>query len=282
MTTPKNPFSIVWRPNNYRRQMEVKPKDNSAINPLLSAIGIIPTDVRINFNNHTKILSIKDYKPNITIQYANRTLTAIYSQNIIGGVKEHYFIEANSEQDLNTRLDQIKTTITEKLDNALFEFARKTGVISPFSKAIWIRYEDFIKGEEYIDRIPREVIIHDTVMKKVYDKGIEFLKSEKTPEPVVSIKNYIKNRAIENISPEIANELQEVREMVKEGIKLNLSASQAFNSFATGFLPAFSEFHRDIQVHNKAIKELSKGITTLNMKINTLSEKQSKLTNYGG
>ena len=63
------------------------------------------------------------------------------------------------------------------------------------------------KGEDYIDKIPKEVIIHDTIFKKVYGEGIEF---GVTGEPTVKLKTYIKNRAIEDIAPEIIKSINEV------------------------------------------------------------------------
>ena len=57
-----------------------------------------------------------------------------------------------------------------------------------------------IKGEEFIDSLPRDLIIHDTVFKKVYEQGVEF-------KGVPYVKNYIKNRALEDVSPIISDQL---------------------------------------------------------------------------
>jgi len=203
MTTTKNHYSIIWRPNNYRRQIKVKTKDNSALEKIKTTI------THYSYCNHTKILSIKGYKPNITIQYAKDTLTAIYSQNKIGGIKEHYLIESNEFKQLQKAIDTKKQQIIEKMDKALTEFSKQFKVFLPLEKPIWKRHEDFIKGEEYIDKIPREVIIHDTHFKKVYGKGIEFIHGE----PTVEMKNFIKNRAIEDIAPEIAKEIKELKKL---------------------------------------------------------------------
>ena len=267
MTSIENKSSLIWRPNNYRRQIIVKEKDNSAIQKILSAIGIIPTDTRVNFNPHTKILSIRNYQPNITIQYAKNTLTAIYYQNIISGVKETYLISRNTQKEVDERLDEIKNSIQEKIDNTLTDFIKKANIGIMFNKPMWIRHEDFAKGESFIDSIPREVIIHDTFFKKVYPVGIEFMSNKEIREPTTALKNYIKNRAIEDISPIIANELLEVKEMVKEGIALNLSSVEAFNAFSKGFLPELTEFHKDIKVHNRVLKGIEKGINILNRRL---------------
>ena len=276
MTTTEKTYSVVWRPNNYRRQIQVKSKNNSAILPLLTTIGIIPTDARVNFNTHTKILSIKEFKPNITIQYSNTTLTAIYSQDRIDNKKIHYLIEADLEIDLDTRIDQLKEQIQARMDAALNEFIDKANIRIPNANPIWSRSENLVKGIDYIDQIPKNCIIHDTYFKKVYEVGIETI-TGKDIDPTATLKNVIKNRVLENYLPEIKGRLDKQEAILSIILEANKSTSQAFNSFATGFLPAFSEFHRDIQVHNRAIKELAKGIGTLNKKINTIKEKQTKL-----
>lgn len=197
MTTGKKPFSIVWRPNNYRRQIRVGIKTNSVIKIIKRTI------LNTSVGRHNKLLSIKDYRPNITIQYGKEKLTAIYSQSIIGGNKQTFFIKADSIALLDERLNEKKNDIKKRLDDALLTFSKQFRIFLPFEKIVWSRHEDFIKGEEYIDSIPAEVIIHDTVFKKVYKKGIEFT-GGLNDEPTVKIKNYIKNRAIEDIAPDLA------------------------------------------------------------------------------
>ncbi len=271
MTTRKDTFSIMWRPNNYRRQIEVKLKDNSTMENIKSAIkGTIP-------NPHTKMISIKNYKPNITIQYGKNTLTGIYSQNIIGGEKEIFLIEANTIDDLEERINQIKAQIQEKIDDALDSFINRFNLRIPLKTPIWSRYEDFIKGDEYIDKIPREVIIHDTYFKNVYDEGLEFKNTKKGEEPTVHMKNYIKNRAIEDIAPGIAEELKANREMSKMILDINASTSKVLNDFIVKFLPLQQDFAVNIGSHTKVIKNMVKATNELRRAI---KEKQSKLGDF--
>ncbi len=256
MTTTKKTFSYFFRPNNYRRQIPVKEKTNSTLQEIKDTISPLPME--LNINSHTKMISIKGFKPNITIQYGRTTLTAIYSQTIIAGEKEIFRIERNSISEINARINEIKQNIEKRVDNALKEFSSKFNLSLPFKKPIWSRYEDFIKGEEHIDKIPQECIIHDTFFKKVYGKGIEFKKAG-LEEPTVHLKNYIKNRAIEDIAPEIANAITEVY--------------TKFGSFITGMTPVLQQINnqsmemlklrRDItkiQRHRKPKKSMNKDI----------------------
>lgn len=230
MTTTK-PFSIFFRPNNYRKQIVVKEKTNSIIKNIRIAHTTIETP-KFGYNSHSKLISIKHYHPNITIQYGKNTLTAIYSQNIIGGHKEIYLLEGNTQQIIQDRISQIKDQIEEKIDKALYEFIDRFNLSVPKSKPIWARYEDFIKGEDYIDKIPREVIIHDTYFKKVYGEGLEFKSSKKGETPTVHMKQYLKNRAIEKVDKEIAYELSANRELIKGILDINASSAKLFNQLA--------------------------------------------------
>lgn len=213
MTTPNKPFSLLWRPNNYRRQMRVGLKTNSTLKALLRTIGTMPT-LSYNYSEHTKLLFIRGWRRNITMQYGKETITAIWSQSIIGGHKETFFIEAGSIAELQERIDIRKKDIQDRIDEAIISFAKFLRVHLPFEKAIWVRHEDWIKGEEYIDKIPKEVIIHDTIFKKVYGEGIEFI-GGKNDEPVAKIKNYIKNRAVEDIAPELAKAINSMVDTFK-------------------------------------------------------------------
>ncbi len=265
MTTMKNNFSMLWRPNNYRRQINVKTKDNSTIENIKSAISAID----FNFNAHTKLISVHNFD-GITIQYGKNTLTGIYSQNKIGGVKEIYHIEAPTIEDIEERIDEKKDKIQNKIDAALKKFTKRFKINVPYSRIVWSRYEDFIKGDDYIDKIPREVIIHDTHFKKVYGKGIEFIPNEIGQKPTVKLKNYIKNRAIENIAPEIAEELSTTRKMVEDTIAMNKSSSEVMNQFVKSYTEQskiFDELAIHIKTHNKVIKGMSKAIDRFNTKL---------------
>jgi len=245
--TPK----IIWRPNNYRRKIEVKEKTNSGINKIRTTI---PTS---SYSAHTKMLSIKDYLPNITIQYGKNTLTGIYSQNRIGGVKEHFLIERESIDEINKAIDEKKEKIRERIDIALDRFIVQFKLRIQLKKPEWDRYEDFVKGEEYIDKIPSEVIIHDTFFKKVYGQGIEFKNSGKGESPVVHMKNYIKNRAVEDISPQIAEEI---------------------NTFRNSTEIILAQFAEQIKLHLGVLGGIDKSFKKFNRLLDKLSQK--KLTEF--
>ena len=206
MTTIKPIYKIFFRPNNWRLKQQIKTRDNSTMYKLAKAIGTTIKKKDFTYNDHTKLVFIKNYN-GVTIQLGKNTTTAIYSQKIIKGNKQIYFIRAYSTEHLEERIDQLKDDIKKKMIDALRIFCKAYN-IDTIGNATWDRYEDFIKGEDFIDKIPVSTIIHDTYFKKVYGQGIEFKQTDKKEEPTVHLKNYIVNQAIKRHSPEIAESIE--------------------------------------------------------------------------
>lgn len=177
---------FYFRPNNYRRQIRIKKQSDS--------IGKTTIAKRLNgtVGKHNKLLHIKNYSGNITIQLGKDKLTAIWSQNIIGGEKEVYKVPNNV---FSSWLSKKKEEIRLSIDNSLFDFCNRFNY-EILSSPIWSRYEDWIKGESFIDSIPAEIIIHDPLFKKVYADGVEAI-GGLGDEPTESIRKYIHNRMAE-------------------------------------------------------------------------------------
>jgi hypothetical protein len=198
------PIIKYIRPNNYRRLLNIKLLNESGIKSILTT----PLSKR-DPQNH--IIDVANYRNSgISLQVCKNNLIGIYSQVYSNGKKYWYKIERDTDEEINQVIEAKKEEIKEKIDNAMLMFCEEFKLNFRFEKASWLRSETAIHGDDYIDRIPRELIIHDTIFKKVYKDDLEF-KSGKGEEPIVHLKNYITNRAIEKISPEIARELAEIR-----------------------------------------------------------------------
>lgn len=247
MTIPQNGVKFLWRPNNYRRKLRVKTKSNSGLNSILSVYK------DSGFSEHTKIVTIRF--GNILLQYGKNFLTAIYSQNIIDGAKEIFLIEASSRGEIDSRIDEKAKEIKDKLDMALFDFAREFKLVIPGEAPVWSRYEDFIKGDEFIDSLPPGCIIHDTLFKKVYSEGLEFKSCKERPEPIASIKQYFKNRVMEDWIPEVA--------LAINGMNVNVTSH--LNEFGKNLIThvellknissSFKEFSGSIKEFNAVLSE---------------------------
>jgi len=199
------PITKYIRPNNYRRLINIKFIKESGISRIL-------TTPLAKQNLQNKIIDIPNYRNSgISLQVCKSKLIGIYSQVYSNGKKYWYRIVRDSDEEINKVIETKKEEIKDKIDSALKMFCEEFNLGFRFENPIWLRSETAIHGDDYIDRIPRDLIIHDTIFKKVYKDDLEF-KSGKGEEPVVHLKNYITNRAIEKIAPEIARELAKIQD----------------------------------------------------------------------
>lgn len=94
----------------------------------------------------------------------------------------------------------------------LLDCVRKLDLPLDYGSRVWIRHEDDIHGDEFIDGLPQELFLNDTYFKKVYPRGVEF----KSP---AYLKNYISNRSLEKFSPEIVIALERILDRLPEPIE---------------------------------------------------------------
>lgn len=215
---------ILWRPNNYRRGMDILYlKHDVKLSSIRKVKRYLSFPVEVSSENRNKLIYLT-LSPNIKVMIGKKRLVGIWSQNRIGGHKETFLLESKSSEELERKLKEKKKEISLQIDRAVKYVGKRLGVLKPYARCGWIRHEDWIKGEEFIDSIPRETIVHDTVFKKVYGEGVEFI-GGKDVEPGARLKNYIKNRALEDFSPVIHEELCVLREsnlVFAENLKLHL------------------------------------------------------------
>ncbi len=184
-------------------------------------------------------------------------------------------ILGNTIQEIDEQIDKTLEEMNKQSDTALKKLIQYGGGKSEF-KLIKARGEIGIHGDEFLDSLPEDMIIQDTCFKKVYKKKPEFyLDKEGKPGYV---KDYIANRALEKVSPEINERLDMLWEGVKGIIEVNKSTADTFSSFATNFLPIHKEHATNIKTHTKVLKNVAKvnqGVAKSFAKFNTLlSQKQ--------
>jgi len=112
-------------------------------------------------------------------------------------------ITAENVEEVDLRIEEIMKELKERSIQALKLFIELHGGYSDFKEARPHRCEHGIHGDDYIDKIPGELIINDTYVKKVYKHKTEF-------KTTAAIKNYVSNRAVEKIYPEIAIEINKL------------------------------------------------------------------------
>lgn len=250
MSVAHKTIKFLWRPNNYRLLIPYK---------LINFKG--NTTKGITVSNHQTKYSIKNLGEATlmldTPKKKEAKLTVIYKPS----KRFYYNVESNSINDMGEYISNKVNEIETKLLEAANKFQRLVGGQAIISEKIWIRHEDEVHGEDFIDKIPRDLIIHDTYFKKVYEKGIEF----KNP---AYVKKYISARVIEDIAPEIANEIN----------KLN----NRYNQFEERVLPSIENLALNMKTHVSIMKNINKGIKNLNTTNKRINDKldQKKLKEW--
>lgn len=201
LNSPQETFSdsmaILYRPNNFRVQSSLLGLSDSTLK-----------DLRECYRAGGKGLCFIRLG-RVTLQLGRSKLTAIWDQRE-NGQKVVYRL-SGSVGEVTDGILKVKDRIFDELSGALRGFALKHGL--SLGPVVWERAEESIKGDEYIDAIPRDVIIHDVLFKKVYAEDLEFT-TRKGGEPSVTVRNYVHNRAVERVAPEIARELAVIRSLL--------------------------------------------------------------------
>ena len=233
------PITFIWRPNNYRLQLNFKTetfKRNTTPNTTLKISNYGTKFTLTNFYETTIMLDIpKKKSAKVTLIYKPKT-------------RFYYNIKCNSIDDIDTRIKEKVNDIEKKLLLALNEFIKIYGGGVDISSKKWRRHEDEIKHESFIDSLPPDLVIHDTYFKKVYPKGVEF----KGP---TYVKNYISNRAIESIAPDISNSIN------------NLG-----NALLNELNPTIKSLDMNMKTHISVLKGIDKSFKKFNKAIDRLSQ----------
>ena len=110
-------------------------------------------------------------------------------------------------------------------------------------KILKVRGEHGMHGIDYLDRIPEDMIIHDTIFKKVYKGKVEFY------DPA-SIKNVVTNNAVKEFAPEIAASINDV------GLK--------FDKFTNQLTPTIADLNVNMKTHVSVLKGIDKSFKKFN------------------
>lgn len=197
---------IFFRPNNYRRKTQIRGMGKK--NPNHTPPYLYKLKKKYGVQPHPQNKNIYVKFDNITVVVSRNWITSIYEQPKERGYKLIYEF-TGSHKEIKEKVEQKQKEIKGEIDKRLLEVSRGMGLnINPKSIE-WVRHEDFIKGEDFIDKIPEDIVIHDTAFKKVYKKGIEFIGKEPT-----GLKQYLKNKSVEDDAEKIIKEIQEVKEEI--------------------------------------------------------------------
>lgn len=118
---------------------------------------------------------------------------------------KYILVTAYTLEECDERLAQIVDYLDNQCIEALKAVLREAGGFSAFDFKRSPMQENGVKLDDYIDNIPYKLIYKDfPFTKKVYKEKTETYTIEK-------VRNYFRNRMIEDIAPQIAEEITELR-----------------------------------------------------------------------
>ncbi len=190
-TVANNNLNILWRPHNYRLKIPINCK-NIAVPKVLF--------YRVKYTERTSKYTIKTFK-GFTIEVNPSSIIIIYSS------KKWYNIKGTI-QEFNIKVDTLVKEIEDKCISKAKEISKLWKLKADLKKKVWVSHEDAVKGEEFLEKIDSTLVIHHPVFTKLKDYPFHF----KSPE---YLKNFINNRAIENVAPAIIQRLDKFTETLE-------------------------------------------------------------------
>ncbi len=230
----------LWQPHNHRLYFNFNKKNYKPVTTLpiykypsfkFKSLNYDSEHHYINFNN-CRIIIRKN-----SVEVINKSYE-----------RQWVLCTAYSNTQIKEIIDKRVNRLNQEGINALKGLIRLCGGISD-CKILKVRGEHGIHGIEYLDKIPDDMIIHDTIFKKVYKRKVEFY------DPA-NIKNTVSNFALKEFAPEISNSIN--------------GLSSKFDKFIDEFLPIQKEFAVNIKTHTKVLKGIDKSFKKFN---NLLSQK---------
>lgn len=220
LETPKNqtlvgsdiknhPKCCYYQPHNYRLYFEFS-KEN--FNPQKPSLVSLVYNYRIkNSKEHEydNFLNCRIRVKKNQIEITNKIEP-----------KKWYIIELKSTTEIEKQIKGIIEKKDKESIEVLKEFIKLHGGNSNF-EILNKHSEDKIMGEDKIDLLPLKMKFQTSIVKKVYnEKNVEF------SNPVFAA-TYLQNRAVEEITPEIAQEISNIGSQqipllseINEGIKI--------------------------------------------------------------
>ena len=176
----------LWQPHNYRLYFNFNKKNFKVVTPSLYKYPTFKYQL-MNYGSEHHFNNFMDCRIIIRKNSAE-IINKSYK-------KQWVLCTAHSNNQIKEIIDKRVSKLNNQGINALKELIRLCGGISD-CKILKVKGEHGIHGIDYLDRIPEDMIIHDTIFKKVYKGKVEFY------DPA-SIKNTVSNSALKEFAPEI-------------------------------------------------------------------------------
>ena len=227
----KKEIKWLWQPHNYRLMFNFNRKNYNPVKTL--PIYKYPS-FQFKSLNHDSEHHYINFK-------SCRIIIRKNSAEVINKTYEKQWVlcTAYSREHIKDIIDKRVDRLNQEGVNALKELITRTGGICDLN-ITKIRGEHGVHGIDYLDKIPEDMIIHDTIFKKVYKKKVEFY------DPIY-VKNTVTNLALKDFAPEIAE-----------------SINSLGNLFTTQMTPVLKDLAVNLKAHIGAVKGIDKSFKRFN------------------
>lgn len=167
---------FLWKPHNYRLKvpfskvlrLDSTPKGNDKV------LSAFPVEISSK--------GIKTYKlsSSLVVQVCKTCVMVIWGEDKWFKVDSRGF-----SGFVDRKVESIRDDILSALNGL------NLGLDLNFEGMVWVRQENTLKGDEFLDSIPKRLMVDDTCFKKVYDDNVEF-------KDASYVKSYVKNRVLED------------------------------------------------------------------------------------
>ena len=266
----KKNITYLWQPHNHRLYFDFDKSNFNPIKPsyhtlkkyesMVAVFNTAYTYTPLNHNSEHKYenfmgcqIRVKKDQVEVINKWHNKQWRKLTAENL---------------NQINEMIDKEMEILTEQSIEALKSFIDLHKGKSRF-EILKLKCEQGLHGDEYLDKIPRDMIIHDTYFKKEYAKKVEMFK-------VAEVKNYISNRCIENIAPEIANEINNIHNTIQTDlnpilvelthqIKTHLEVQQSTLEVHRDMKDTLKDIRESLQT--KPLRKQSKGLSDRDLNI---------------
>jgi hypothetical protein len=156
----------------------------------------------------------------VQVQVGSHCLVGIWEQSGRGRRKEAWLVRRETIGLLDEWLVGKKLEIVKVIDDVLIDLARRFNM--RMGDVSWLRHEDWLKEETYISKLPRDLIVYDEVVKKVYADGVEY-HGGSGKCGVEEVRQALRNLALVKFAPELGRVLEGMNERLPEVSKLKLA-----------------------------------------------------------
>jgi hypothetical protein len=263
--SPSNPsITFLWQPHNHRLYFDFlkenfnpkKPSNHtfqkykSMVGTLSSVFNQAYTYTSLNYGSEHKYEKFMF----CTIRVKKNQVEVINHYH----TRQWRRITAESVEEVDQRIDAVMESLKEHSIKALKYFIQLHGGKSNFN-ILNQRCEHGIHGDDYLDKIPSEMVINDTYIKKLYKEKVEF-------KATAAIKNYVSNRAVEKIYPEIAleiNRLNQKQEIFEKSIDLHNKSTETYNT-------SINALTEQMQLHLNVMRNINKTMSAIRNELKPL------------